>query len=201
MKSVALALFIEPMKDSLKFLVFIPVKPYVKRYLEINYGNPVSFCDDPKHQSFLVSLLRKPNEHRRKLYEDYDLSKFAEEVEVKISKDDFMRYGFELSKTSIIAFGKYFEDIVKFKARNYIELKRGFRPLKDSISDFQQMFGMEEEYWSYESLKKDIDRNGSKSSIDLIQNMNEFFNKMYLNHLLKAKVITGKGYRYYLERI
>lgn len=189
------------MKDNLKFLVFIPVKPYVKRYLEINYGNPVSFRDDPKHQAFLVSLLQKPNDHRRKRYEDCDMVKLTDEVEVKISRDDFMRHGFELSKTSIVAFGKYFEDIAKFKARNYIELKRGFRPLKDSIADFQQLFGMEEEYWSFESIKKDIDRNGSKSVNDFTKNMNQFVNKMYLDHLLKAKMITGKGYNYYLERI
>ena len=188
------------MKNDLKFLVFIPVKPYVKRYLEINYGNPVNFRDDPKHQAFLVSLLQKPNKRRENMY-DCDMVKLTEEVEVKISRDDFMRHGFELSKTSIVAFGKYFEDIAKFKARNYIELKRGFKQLKDSITDFQQLFGMEEEYWSFESIRKDIDRNGSKSVNDFTQNMNQFVNKMYLDHLLKAKMITGKGYNYYLERI
>ena len=189
------------MKDSLKFSVFIPVKPYVKRYLEINYGNPVSFRDDPKHQQFVVSLLRKPNNHHRSKYSDCDMVKLTDEVEVKISKDDFMRYGFEMSKTSIVAFGKYFEDLAKFKARNYIELKRGFRQLKDSITDFQQLFGMEEEYWSYEAIKKDIDRNGSGSTTDFTKHMNEFVNKMYLDHLLKAKMITVKGYHYYVERI
>jgi hypothetical protein len=188
------------MKDSLRFSVFIPVKPYVKRYLEINYGNPVTFRDEPKHQAFVCRLLKKPNQRSDAMYSD-TLVKFTDEVEVKISKDDFMRHGFEMSKTSIVAFGKYFEDLAKFKARNYIELKRGFRQLKDSITDFQQLFGMEEEYWSYEAIKKDIDRNGSNSATDFTKNMNDFVNKMYLDHLLKAKMITGKGYQYYLERI
>lgn len=190
------------MKQSPKFFVCVPVKAYVKRYLEINYGNPVNFKDSPDHERFLLRLLRKPSHRFDGMYSD-EMSKFIEEIEILISKDDFMRYGFELSKTNIINFGKYFEDIIKIKARNYIQLKRGFCSLKESIYDFQELFDMPEDYWSFESIKKEIDRNGAKVDMDFKIQLNKFVNQMFLENGAKSKqqIISKRGYRHYLERI
>jgi len=188
------------MKQSTKFFVYVQVKPYVKRFLEINYGTPVNFEKDPKTNRFFINLLRKPDSRNRNKYPD-ELCKHTEEVEVLVSKDDFMRYGFELSRNGSVKFGKYFEDLAKFKARNYIEFKRGFTQLKQSICDFQELFDMPEEVWSYESIKKDIDRNGAKTDMDFASYLNSFFNRMYLNHLLKSRAITNKGFRYYEKRL
>lgn len=190
------------MKQPPKFFVCIPVKPYVKRYLEINYGNPVNFKDYPGHERFLLRLLRKPSYRFDGMYSD-EMKKFNDEIEVLISKDDFMRYGYELSKTNIINFGKYFEDIIKIKARNYIQLKRGLCSLRESILDFQDLFDMPEDYWSFESIKKEIDRNGAKIDMDFRDQLNKFINQMFLDNGIKSKqqIISRKGYRFYLERI
>jgi hypothetical protein len=44
-----------------KFTVSIPIKPYVKRFLEINYGVPVDFTSNAQTNKFFTDLLRKPN--------------------------------------------------------------------------------------------------------------------------------------------
>lgn len=53
-----------------KFVVTIPVKPYVKRFLSINYADPVDFTTDPEVNRFFLNLLRKPSTSRDKQYPD-----------------------------------------------------------------------------------------------------------------------------------
>jgi len=187
-----------------KFFVSIPVKPYVKRYLEINYGSPVCFDDHPDEQKHLVSFLKKPNRRFDCKYSE-ELTKYTEYIEVIISRDDFMRHGFELSKTDIIAFGKRYEGTIKAVAKMYIQFKKGFTNLKDSVLDFQKLYNLEDDHWDYESIKKEIDRHGQKPDVNFREQINKSFNEYFLKNMMseekKVKLMTKKGYSHYLERI
>ena len=191
------------MKSTSKFFVTIPVKPYVKRYLEINYGSPVCFDDHPDEKTRLVAFLKKPN-HRYDQKFCEELRHHTETVEVLISKDDFMRYGFELSKTDIIAFGKRFEGTVKMVAKLYIQFKKGYSNLKDSVIDFQDLYDLSD-YWDYESIKKEIDRNGIKPDTNFRDHINKSFNEFFLKNIMqedkRIKLMTKRGYFHYLERL
>ena len=53
----------------MKFIVTVPVKPYIKRFLENNYGNPVDFRSHPRENEQFKRMLKKPNydvEHKYK---------------------------------------------------------------------------------------------------------------------------------------
>lgn len=188
------------MKDSLRFSVFIPVKPYVKRYLEINYGNPVNFVRDSDQHQFLIDLLHNPKKRHEKMYSN-EMVKFSEEVEVKISKDDFMRYGFSISSAKSVKFNKHFETIIKNLSRDHIRLLNAFIQLKDSITKCQDLFDLTEDHWNYEAIKKDIDRNGSEAHKEFRPLLENMIAKIFLDHALKANKISKKGHEHYLERI
>lgn len=181
----------------MKFTVSIPVKPYVKRYLEINYGSPVSFITDPRANEMFKRMLHKPCAHYERKYPN-ELVSHTGKVEVLITERDFYRYGWELTKTDVVAFGKHFENRAKNFMRSVVGVYHSLGlPINISILRFQQQFQFEEEFWSYESIKKDFYRNGLKERMDFD---NEIFNKIekiIMRNLSDLGTITTKAIKTY----
>ena len=158
-----------------KFTITIPVKPYVKRFLEFNYSLPIDFVKDPLVNKFFRSLLRKPNTQYENKYPDV-ICTYTETVEIVISEHDFYRYGWELTKTDIVSFGRYFEDRTKALMRSVVGINIGLGiPVNKSITDFQDRFDFNEDTWRYEAIKKDFYRHGKVQKIDF---HNEIFLKI-----------------------
>jgi len=178
------------MRTCKRFTISVPVKPYIKRFLELNYGSPVDFNKDPKARRVFRNLLRKPSIRYDYRYPD-SLLYNKPEVEIYISEDDFYRYGWELSKTNIIAFGKYFEDNAKFFMRTAVGIYSGLGlPLNISIVKFQENFGFDEDTWNYESIKKDFYRNGKKFKIDFSEIIFKKLNNLFLVNLSDQGTIS-----------
>lgn len=154
----------------MKFNVTVPVKPYVKRFLENNYGDPVDFKNHPRENEMFKRMLKKPcldNEHK---YIN-ELCRQTHAVEILISDRDFYRHGWELTKTDIISFGKHFEKQAKWLMRTVVSTYVQYgNPVDRSIITFQARFQMEEEYWSFDSIKKDFYRLRESEGL----NMNEY---------------------------
>ena len=79
------------MKTTPKFFVMIPVKPYVRQFIDVNYGTPANLVDDPAVHTFFKKLLKKPSVRFDTKY-PAPLCTYKEEVEVIISEDDFYKY-------------------------------------------------------------------------------------------------------------
>jgi hypothetical protein len=178
----------------MKFNVTVPVKPYVKRFLENNYGTPVDFKNHPRENEMFQRMLKKPCISNEYMYND-NIQKYCHIVEIVINDRDFYHYGWELSKTDIISFGKYFERNAKMQMRNVVGLyvSLGF-PLNIAIAKFQNKFHFEEEYWSLESIQKDFYRH--KKNCDLCFNSEFEFNKYAIRHLEQMILInmTAAGF-------
>lgn len=170
-----------------KFVVTIPVKPYVKRYIELNYGNPTDFYPYPDIQREFLRCLRKPTTRRDKQFED-KLCTYTESIDILISQDHFYRYGWDVSKTDVVVFGKKFETEIKCKMHNTVNAYRGLGlSIKDSILRFQSHFGMEEEYWNYESIKKEYYRRRPDEPIDFITEIIEKIDHLFMDTLSRKK--------------
>ena len=149
-----------------KFVVTIPVKPYVKRFVELNYGLPADFTKHPEIHKEVCRSLKKPCTHRDNQFEN-KLCTYTETLEIVISQRDFYRYGWEFSRTDIVSFGKSFETTIKCNMHNTVNIYRGVGlSIKESIIKFQDHYSMEEEYWSYESIKKEYYRRRPENEID-----------------------------------
>ena len=180
-----------------RFIVSIPVKPYVSRYLEINYGSPIDFTSDPSVNKFFQDLLQKPDSSRDKQYPE-TIFTYTEVVEVLISERDFYRYGWELTKTNIVAFGKRFEEQAKVLMRSMVGVYHGLGlPVFKSIDKFQNRFQFDEDVWKSEAIKKDFYRNGHKEQIDFD---NEIFSKIegiILRNLYELGTISKQAKKEY----
>ena len=158
-----------------KFSVAIPVKPYVKRFVELNYGLPADFTKHPDVQKELRRCLRKPDTRYDRKFEN-KLSTYTQTLELLISQDDFYRYVWEFSKTDVVMFGKLFESTIKTRMHHVVSIYRGIGlSIKDSILKFQDHYSMEEEYWPYESIKKEYYRRRPETGIDFFP---EIINKI-----------------------
>lgn len=180
-----------PMRQApLKFTVQVPVKPYVKKFIESNYGSPVSFASHQEENYFFLQLLKQPC-IRRDVQTNDLLNPYTEILEIFISEDDFYRYGWELTKTNILIFGKFFEHRAKFFMRNIVGIYYGLGlPIYKSIKKFQTTFEFDEDAWKYDSIKKDFYRHGNTRNIDFD---NEIFHKIeniILDNLYDAGTIS-----------
>jgi hypothetical protein len=185
------------MNNNLKFSVTVPVKPYVKRFLEINYGSPVDFSLNAEAHKFFRNLLHRPDTSSDRKYSDH-ICNYTEFVEVSISEHDFYRYGWELTKTNIVAFGQYFEDHTKLMMRNIVGVHIGLgMPINKSIIKFQNRFLFDEDTWPYQTIKKDFYRNGRVEIIDFDQEIFNKIQKLILRNLYNLGTLSVKAIHLY----
>lgn len=146
----------------------VPVKPYIKEYLERNFGNPVNFSGVRGIKDFFTLLLDKQTYRYDKRI---TLKKYKSTVTVVISRADFYRYGWGMSATAIVSFNSMFEYIVKNRSRDVITVKCRDANIKvaPAIRQLQIEFTFTEENFSFDTIKKDLQRHtnvfqGSKKS-------------------------------------
>jgi len=141
-----------------RFHVKILCKPYVRRFIEINYGDPADITKDKMVYQFFCSRLKKKTFRYEKKYKKLD--KYTDEIAIKISRDDFYRYGWEISMTDNVAFNRIMEYKVKEMLYKIVGIYTsiGF-PLSESIDRFQEQYGFHEDVWPKESIRKDCCRN------------------------------------------
>lgn len=162
------------------YTVKIAVKPYVKAYLENNFGSPVDLRRDAELSELVNLMLREGSTRLDKIVS----ANFPATVEMRISKDAFFRYGFTFTKTETLKFNSFLEKRIKFFARTYIAYHQSLGiSVAKCIRDFQTAFGFPEDVWGYDSIKKDFDRNGSHVPKGMIGNFKAELSKIFLEML------------------
>ena len=164
-----------------KFSINIPCKAYVKRFLELNYGMPVDFTKDKTLYPEFRKRLEKKNTRYDNRYEGCKFARYTDSVNIKISQDDFYRFGWELSKTDIIDFNRQME--ARAKTFMYVIVSNRLAinmNLTDAISYFQDTFNFPEEVWPSESINKDCQRNLTVTKNEILNNISKQIDKISL---------------------
>ncbi len=162
------------------FTITIPIKPYVKRYLVMNYSEPANLSTDQQLNNYFRRLLKKPVFRHDKYYDNLlqgSDTYYSEKIEIIISESDFYRYGWELTKTNIVAFNGEIESRVKHFMRNTVHIYENLLSQKDAILRFQEEFGFTEDIWPYESIKKDYYRYMVPHRVNIKQEMEQLILK------------------------
>jgi hypothetical protein len=181
----------------MKFNITVPVKPYVKRFLENNYGNPVDFRNHPRENEMFKRMLKKPNYDNDHKYKN-ELCKQSHAVEIAISDRDFYRHGWELSKSDIVSFGRHFERNAKWLMRSVVSTYISFGiPINIAIVKFQTRFQLEEEFWPFDSIKQDFFRFKVNNEIDFNQYAYQHLEKLILVNISDAGAIPSHAVRNY----
>jgi hypothetical protein len=135
----------------------VPVKPYIKKYLEKNYGNPVNFSGVRGLSDFFNLLLEKQTLRREK---QTTLNRYSELVTIVITRDVFYRYGWSISNTSVVSFNALFEMVIKERGRDAIRIRKdeANKKISESIRQYQIDFGFTEDDFPFDTIKKDVQR-------------------------------------------
>lgn len=171
------------MKQPPKFFIYIPVKSYVKRFVELNYGSPVDFTSDTDTNQRFLQFISKPDTSRNQHYPE-KMKAYNCELEVVISEYYFYKYGFELSRTDVVSFNQLFGRRAKSLMRSIVGMYHGVGlPYNIAIRKFQERFGFTEDDWSFEAIKKDFYRNGTENPIDFDGEIFQKIEKIILYNL------------------
>jgi hypothetical protein len=181
------------------FTVTIPCKPYVRHFLVTKHCDPANLAPDRHLNNLFRRMLKKPCSRYDKYYQDLLQSPgtyYSCTIEIIISESDFYRYGWELTKTDVVAFNGEIEGRVKQLMRSQVELFENIMTQKEAILRFQEIFGFTEDVWPYESIKKDYYRSVVPNKFNIREEMIRFISeKLSQKHLdilsLKKDNITA----------
>jgi hypothetical protein len=159
------------------FTAQIPVKSYIKAYLENNCGSPCDLTKLPEISDFFIGCLKYSRFQNDKQIK----CNYSDRVEIIVQSDLFYRFGFLLSKTDTVQFNNKCELFLKFNARQYIMAHNSLGMLvTQCIRNFQEEFNFTEDQFSYATIRKDFDRHGSKISIKFVEDYREQLNNIFL---------------------
>ena len=172
------------------FNIQIPVKSYVKKFLESNYGNPVNFSKFPNESEFFNRLFKKKCYRNDSKILDSTISSL-DSVEIQITEDFLYRYGWEMTKTNTVRFGKHYEIKVKMFMRIFVGISTDIGlPLNVSILKFQQLYDFSEDDWKYEAIKKDFYRHAPKHKLDFDTLISQRIENIIMANLYDTGTIT-----------
>lgn len=182
--------------------VDLPCKPYVKRFIEQNFGSPADFSRDGELYEYFRSKLVRNSIRQDRLYSKYNLDKYSESIKVIVTSDDFYRFGWEMSTTDTVRLNKKLECRVKLLAHMVISSQMvSGRGLTSSVDYFQMNFGFTEDVWKKESIIKECQRNMSMDKQAFPKNMAASLQRTVLDKLSVVDVVSKKGKKKYLEKL
>lgn len=145
------------------YTILIPCKPYVKRFLYNIFGKPADLSANKFIYKYFVSLLDRQvhRNNKRAHFKQFGKMIYSEEVEIQFNEEIFERYGYDMNRTAVIDFNLFLEDYIKTISRMYILVSHEYCPeLSKLIREFQDRAKFSEDDFSFETIKKDIQRNG-----------------------------------------
>jgi len=179
------------MSDS--FFIDVKVKPYVRQYLINNCGHPVDLSLLPKINDLFKKLIRRPLLR----FESLPMPPDECYVRIVISQDMFYRHGWEMTRSGMMQFNAEIEHDLKFIMRTYITNRASLGyPVAKCIRNFQERFNLQEEVWSFDAIKKDLDRNTESKKSDDVENflrqMDKKLHQVFLENLSGTGTISKK---------
>lgn len=179
------------------FTVTLPCKPYVKCFIEQNYGKPVRFYRD-KEVMVIVRLLLSRKDSKLN-FRSINKDVYSDEVTFQINENDYNHYGCILSNQGVMDLHKYFESKVKHLMRSWCASQFAFGlSAVDCVKSFQNKFGYPEHIWKFESIYKDCQRKGVFIK-DTEKLLSEQIHKIILSQMSRNRTITQQGKLLYEE--
>ena len=166
---------------SQKYCVTLPCKPYVRRFMELNYGFPSKITDRILYDD-LRSKLEKKSTRYDSRYKDF--KKYSDTIQIHINSDDFYRSGWELTHTNTVSFNRTMECRAKIFLYTIVgtRVSMGMN-MSDAIEYFMKKFGFDEKVWSKESIYRDCVRNLAVERNECLLNISETIDKICMDRL------------------
>lgn len=179
------------------FYSTLPCKPYVKRFLDLNFGEPADISSNKELQNLYRSCLKRPSRYDDNKYSE-TLQKYTEKTIILISEYDFYHYGWQLTKTDLVTFcgaiEKKAKQFMRFEVNRHFAVRGN---LKTSIYHFQDLYEFPESVWTYDSIKKDFYRNATRYHIDFSKEIFKNLDLNSLKNLAEMGTLSQKAIKHY----
>lgn len=141
------------------FSISIPTKPYLKKYLHANYGDPAVFGFDDEFGPFIALALDKnvfSDRNYQVIHKAFD--KYTEQLTCFLPKSwiKHYRYGTGIAPKKVVALNKLLEKFFEKELAMYCKVHTKHKvERKTAIEDFCKDNGIDIEYdITFENLKK-----------------------------------------------
>lgn len=192
------------MKKKERWVIWMPCKGYVRRYLLKNFNKPdeqwaeiVNLKSDKVlQQSFYNHLKRNytPSVHNSRNY--------PVTVPIEYTRTAFNRYGWELSDRELLEFNNELEARVKSILYSYVVSMRVLGlSVPDIISRFRRMTGITEDDWQEDAIRKFIQRHVPKGLNRDFEQITKNLEKNLCARLSNVGHITKQGFYNYTDTI
>ena len=180
------------------FSMQIPCKPYVKHYLNQNFGTPVNLYQSDNPFLPLLKLLLHRQKKDKYPTRTLNSSIYSEQANILLSEDDFLRVGFDLTRNGAIVFNKEVERTFKHMMHVIVAINFTFYGnLEMAIDRFTMDFDIPEDTWPHESIRKDFMRHASVNQFNFKTTISENLTKIFLTQLSEigtVGILTLKEY-------
>lgn len=191
------------MKKKERWVIWMPCKGYVRRYLLMNFNKPdeqwpeiVNLKPDKVlFQSFYNHLKRNytPSVHSSRNY--------PVTVPIEYTRTAFNRYGWELSDRDLLEFNNELEARVKGIFHSYVVSMRVIGlSVPDIITRFRRMTGITEDDWQDDAMRKFIQRHVPKGLNQPFEQITKNLEKNLCARLSDVGHLTKQGFYNYIER-
>lgn len=138
--------------------VKLPCKPYIRKFVEALYGNPVR-ADHSTNLGCIINLTLEKTIYENRQFRNPVHKDIRDSISVLINHWQFQRLGFDFSNENILVINRIlensFEESLYQFVRNHVKEGVRFKGYKEAIEQFADSYGIEiEEDISYEGLKK-----------------------------------------------
>ncbi len=134
----------------------IPVKLYIKRYLEIKYGSPAVLTRKELEGSFLYEIIEDPRNERNS-----ETGVFNHILVAQLPDRVLLRKGFYLTPTQVSNFNNWMSKFIKMEMRKHVDLLLRANPsieIRAAIYDYQKQYQLHDDFFPFDSIKKDYYR-------------------------------------------
>lgn len=180
-----------------RWVVWVPCKGYVKRWLIANFNRPdehwqeivnLSSCKELA-EDFKKRLVR--HEARRdKIVKGH----YTTRVAIEITEDTFNRYGWSLTPTEALAWNSMVERKVKMVLHTYNSmLSITGLSISERIKRFRHATGITELDWDTDSIRKELQRNSKVSAEEDFEQIVKKIEQKCWALLSKNGLITEQG--------
>lgn len=128
------------------FTVHLPVKGYIRKYLQSTYGADIHIPSSNTFSDVVLSMLAtKLHCKLGKLHLDQQLNRHTDKIRVRLSGDLFYQLPREVSDHSKIRINRYFENLFKEEFCKTVSMMVDFQgmEIKKAIETAADKFGIE----------------------------------------------------------
>lgn len=189
------------MKKTDRYVVAIHVPPFVKNYLLTNFGVVdrdwqclVNLSADKYLSSIFRGMLVRKDFQFDKRIESQKSGFRSEKVNVEITRADFYRYGWALSRTDEVRFSIILESRCKTMLLTYLASAYMVNQnLAECIRKFYQLFGFSEDTWPIDSIRKIWLRDKTINKTELKGELQQKINEIIILQLSQNGTIAEQG--------